>query len=221
MFFCSTLLCIFVFLLFFSISIICIIIIITVSWPANSGHNNANQNSGGDTLIGTGNADVDVLVDTAANFNWADTDCGCTIGATAKIAGNAGNTQNDINATLGSGLVVFQDNVYVCEKPNTVGHLIAMVMGKDGMGKDCNSVHAGADTGGNAANQNNGGENSDPGITTGNADTDVEVVNTGNSNEFGSVAPDGWWDDILPMGDWPEEMSSKMGFLLAWFGMWS
>ena len=157
----------------------------SVDTDAKTGGNSADRNTGGDVTIDTGNADVEVLIDNAVNFNWADVDCGCLLDVTAKIAGNGTDSDNDIRAELGDELEVFQDNS--CggyELPHVLldfqGHF-------GGYGKDClnNHVYADAYSGLNTTDSNTGDPGSDPSVSTGDADTAVEVHNAGNSNVYG------------------------------------
>ena len=109
------------------------------------------------------------------NFNWADVDCGCLLDLLAKIADNGTDTDNDIKLTLDDELKVFQDN-------------------DCGADEDCDTdVYADAKTGKNDANDNTGDPDGDPSIDTGNAETEVDVSNSGNVNSYGSV-PEVWPD---------------------------
>ena len=140
-----------------------------VDADADTGDNEAEENTGGDVSIETGDATVDVTVDNMVNFNWADVDCGCLYDLLAKVAGNGVDSENEIEAKLGGDLEVFQDNV---------------------ADKLKNDVDADADSGDNEAEENTGDvEGSDPSIVTGDADTTVEVGNAGNSNSYGADVP--------------------------------
>ncbi|KKU82358.1 hypothetical protein A2973_02295 [Candidatus Gottesmanbacteria bacterium RIFCSPLOWO2_01_FULL_49_10] len=140
-----------------------------VDADADTGDNEAEENTGGDVSIETGDATVDVTVDNMVNFNWADVDCGCLFDLLAKIEGNGVDSDNKLEAKLGGDLEVFQDNV---------------------ADKLKNDVDADADSGDNEAEENTGDvEGSDPSIVTGDADTTVEVGNAGNSNSYGADVP--------------------------------
>ncbi|OGH10577.1 MAG: hypothetical protein A2857_06835 [Candidatus Levybacteria bacterium RIFCSPHIGHO2_01_FULL_36_15] len=132
---------------------------------AKTGRNNANDNTGGDVVIATGDARTNVDVRNLANFNAADLNCGCLTDISAKISGNGSNSTNDITAYLVDSNSVFQDNeldIY-------------------------NDVDADAKTGKNYANRNTGPAVGDPTvILTGNARSDTDVRNTGNVNLFGT-----------------------------------
>lgn len=169
-----------------------------VDADADTGDNKANENTGGEVAIETGDATVDVGIDNMVNFNWADVDCGCLFDVLAKVAGNGYNTENKIKADLTDSLVVFQGN---CAESH----------------EDCeidNKVYADADSGDNKAKKNTGESGSDPSITTGDADTSVDVSNAGNSNVFGSEAPSDW-----PEFDFNFNVSLSWSQLLALLGM--
>ena len=149
-----------------------------VKAEAETGENDANDNTGGDVSIDTGDAETDVSVDNLVNFNWADVDCGCLLDLLAKIADNGTYTDNDIDLDLDDELEVFQDNECGYEK------------------KCKNDVDAESETGENDAKDNTEGDGEgDPSIDTGNAETDVDVSNSGNVNTYG-VAPDFDWPDF-------------------------
>jgi len=151
-----------------------------VDVEAETGDNEAEDNTGGPVEISTGDATVDVTVDNLVNFNWADIDgCGCLEDILAKISGNGADSDNEIEAELESELEVTQANDFDCKFTD-----------KDA----CAKVDAELSTGDNEAEGNTqGGE--DPTIETGDANADVEVNNSGNSNVFGDV-PD-------PELEWP------------------
>src|SRR3989304_2360056 len=151
-----------------------------VKVEAETGDNEAEDNTGGPVEISTGDATVDVTVDNLVNFNWADIDgCGCLEDILAKISGNGAASDNEIEAELESELEVTQANDFDCKFTD-----------KDA----CAKVDAELSTGDNEAEGNTqGGE--DPTIETGDANADVEVNNSGNSNVFGDV-PD-------PELEWP------------------
>jgi hypothetical protein len=126
-----------------------------VQISTNSGDNQANQNNGGDTAVSTGNATAAVSVNNNANSNSASVDnCGgCVNGINATVSGNASDTTNTVGVALSATTHLTQDNTADVE----------------------NNVHVVANTGGNEANKNNGGDVS---IETGNADVDDISVST-------------------------------------------
>lgn len=142
---------------------------------ADSGDNDANRNNGGDVMIDTGDAEVDVTVDNMANFNWADLNCGCTFGEgglDVNVNGNGDSSDNNVNGDFDSNSKADQDND---------AHF------------DTEAKYLDADTGNNDANKNNGGADSDPAITTGDGDVNAEVSNSANVNGIGGDEP-----------EWPE-----------------
>ncbi len=143
-----------------------------VDVDSDTGYNDANDNTGGDVMIETGDADTDVTVDNMVNFNAADVNCGCLLDdVLAKISGNGEDSDNKIIANLGGDTTATQANELDC-----AGHH-----------DSCADVDVDGDTGHNDANDNTGevDADSDPSIETGDADATVKVNNSGNSNAFG------------------------------------
>lgn len=174
-----------------------------VDADADTGDNDANDNTGGEVSIETGDADSDVSIDNMVNFNWADADCGCLLeDLLVKIADNGSDTSNTIKAELGSELTVFQGNC--AEGPQGQG-------GNEGECELENKVDADSDTGYNDAEDNTGEAGSDPSVVTGDASTNVEIENSGNSNVYGAM-PD--WD--LPEWDFNFNFSFDLSDLLDW-----
>ena len=170
-----------------------------VDVDADTGGNDAEDNTGGDVSIVTGDADVDVDVDNAVNFNWADVNCGCLFeDLLAKIDGNGTNSDNDINAWL------------------------SFNQGEDGsfQDNDANIYNdlddLDADTGGNDNEDNTAEGDGDPSIETGDADVDVDVNNSGNVNVLGGDS-DFEWPDF----DFDVEFSLSLSALLALLGLLS
>ncbi len=177
---------------------------------SNTGKNDANRNTGGDVLIDTGNANTDVKVDNQVNFNWADVDCGCLLDILGKIAGNGDKSQNDIKASLGDTLSVFQDN---CGDKNEPWAL-DLIFHRKGCRLN-NDVDANAGSGKNDANKNTGiPQGGDPlSVITGNADAKTDISNSGNSNAYG-VDPSIEW----PAFDFNFNLSLSLSDLLALLG---
>jgi len=136
-----------------------------VNVGANTGHNKANDNTGGDTSISTGNTNSTVTVNNAANANVASLNSSNTNnagdGLSATISGNGADSENGIGlSSENSGLLVQANSAYVN-----------------------NSVYVNAKTGDNSANENTGGNsNGDVTITTGSAHANVMVDNMLNFN---------------------------------------
>jgi hypothetical protein len=133
-----------------------------------TGDNEANDNTGGEVHILTGDATAETIVDNMVNFNAADIDCGCVLDTMAKIADNGSDSENEIRAAIEDGRVVFQDGSAYLN----------------------NEADAKAETGENDAKYNTGSTeyNEDPAIYTGDATSTTEVANTSNMNVFGG----GW-----------------------------
>lgn len=151
-----------------------------VDADAGTGSNKASKNTGGDFVIETGDATVDVLVDTMTNFNWADVDCGCLFDVLAKIHGNGADSRNKIDAEFDDALGVFQSNCGDAREGSKGSRRY----------QDCdldNVVYADASTGYNESGKGTGYAGSDPYIGTGDAESYVEVVNGGNSNVYGET----------------------------------
>lgn len=128
-----------------------------VDADADTGDNDANFNTGGNTVIGTGNATTDVDVNNNLNRNAADVDC-C----------DAGDTKVDI-----SGNGAYSNNGVTLNKLNT------NAVGQNNNATVNNNIDTDADTGDNDAYSNTGG---DVVIVTGNAKSMVDVSTTANVN---------------------------------------
>lgn len=161
-----------------------------VDADARTGRNDANDNTGGDVTIDTGNALARVDVDNELNFNVAEVSCGCDMDLLAKVAGNGTDSDNDITASLSDLLDVYQDNFGALD----------------------NDVDADAKTGRNRANRNTGPAGDDPTVFTGHALDDVHVSNNANTNVFGPGA-----DLELPEG-FHFDFSFDLSDLLALIG---
>jgi hypothetical protein len=167
-----------------------------VDADADTGDNKAKYNTGGDVVVGTGDATVGVGIDNMANFNFADLDCGCLLDVFAKIDGNGVDSDSTINAALADSRLAFQNNEYDCGENYELPWTLSF---EGGRGEACNDVDADADTGDNKVKGNTAEANGDPSVFTGNADALVEVENTANSNvlvEGGSEEPE------LPEFEW-------------------
>ena len=79
----------------------------SVRADAYTGKNAANDNTGGEVGILTGDAYGHAIVDNMVNFNAAEIDCGCLLDATAKVSGNGYDSENEIKAKLGEDRSVF------------------------------------------------------------------------------------------------------------------
>ncbi len=158
-----------------------------VEVDAETGDNEANDNTGGPVSIETGDAVVESLVANVGNFNWAELGCDCLFDdLTAKIDGNGSDSDNEIDLDLESGKDngVFQDNDADLE--NKLDSLDA-------------------NTGDNEAEDNTAYDGSDPRIETGDAGVGAEVVNQFNSNTAGIGG------DFEFEFDWDEMLGSIFG----------
>ena len=149
-----------------------------VDVDADTGNNDANDNTGGEVSITTGDVDTEVEIDNMVNFNFADADCGCLLeDILAKISGNGSDSDSTINASLEDKLEVFQSN---CDDQYEWWYW---------WNKDCeieNKVDVDGDTGDNDAEDNTGGvHGGDPSVDTGDVDTNVDLDNSGNVNVYG------------------------------------
>lgn len=129
-----------------------------VDSKASTGGNDANDNTGGDVTIATGNATSKTDLSTQVNLNHADIDnCNCNQDTDALISGNGSESDNQVNLNSNNNTSVFQDN----------------------KAKVKNYVDANASTGKNDANRNTGG---DVTVITGHANTEVDIANKANAN---------------------------------------
>ena len=129
-----------------------------VDVDANTGKNDANDNTGGDVDITTGNASANVGVSNTANSNIADVNGCCPGDLEVNITDNGTYSDNDANVALQNTTTVDQDNTAYIK----------------------NDVDVDLNTGKNDANDNTGGEVS---INTGNASADsIWVSNAVNKN---------------------------------------
>ena len=185
-----------------------------VDVDADTGKNDANHNTGGDVEILTGNADAEVDVSNLANFNFADVDsCGCILDGTVKIAGNGAKSDNDANVALASAKVIGQNNDYSCGYGHRGGNDVNSSSENGHKSTPCNDVNVDLDTGKNDANGNTGDPGGDPSVTTGNAEADVVVETTANSN----VVVDADFDFDFPEIDLGGSSASLLFMLLAFF----
>lgn len=136
----------------------------SVSSSSNTGGNVADNNTGGDVVIATGNSVQEVAIANRANENKAFiNDCNCLSGGTdVKVSGNGAGSDNDANVANNNENNIFQDNSALF----------------------VNDVHTYGNTGKNYANNNTGSPygGSDVLILTGNATSDVAIANAANRN---------------------------------------
>jgi hypothetical protein len=130
-----------------------------VDASANTGGNEANDNTGGDVSIDTGNAKTTLAISTLANSNKQSSSC-CNddLSISAKISGNGSDSRNEINLNLTKEFNLTEDNNLDID----------------------NRLELSADTGNNKAEGNTDGNVE---INTGNALIELVLTNKGNSNE--------------------------------------
>jgi len=128
-----------------------------VDAKAETGDNEASENTGGDVDIETGDATVNVNVENTLNSNSAEVDCCPSGDIDVLINGNGSDTDNTVDLKLGTETELYQNNY----------------------AKVKNIVDAEAETGDNEAEENTGGSVS---IKTGNASTTVGLSTTANAN---------------------------------------
>jgi hypothetical protein len=165
-----------------------------VDAEAKTGHNDAEQNTGGDVLLSTGWAKTLISVDNAVNFNAAEVDCGCMSDLGLKIGVNGADTYNKIK-------VIFDNELWVNQGIEGAGNFAMLTNLLDGESK----------TGKNDVDQNTGDPEGDPFILTGDAYSKTEVSNEGNVNVYGDI-----FDWELP--ELPElpEFDFNFSFALSW-----
>lgn len=174
---------------------------------ANSGKNDADDNTGGETSIDTGDAFAGALVDTMANFNLAHVEDCCELDGLVKVAGNGTNSDQDVDLDLASVLYAVQDNSYSCGGGHQWGEWFSSWWWE----KDNCDVDANANSGHNDLDDNTGTPDGDPSVDTGDATTEVEVSTEANSNVFstGDAMPE------LPEWEWDGEMSWIVWLLMG------
>jgi hypothetical protein len=155
---------------------------------ANTGHNDANFNTGGDVDVVTGDANARVWVDNLANFNAASIDdCGCFSDVLARISGNGAYSDNTIRARFDNDKNIRQDN----------------------NARLNNDVDVHADTGRNDAKFNTDGDTS---VDTGNTHSNVDLNNNANVNLLNSDGLHDFFHNLL--GDLNFTMDPS--FLWSW-----
>ncbi len=133
---------------------------------SSTGNNTANQNTGGDTTINTGDASVALGVTNNVNTSKAVLACCLTNEGTVKISGNGSDSNNRVNVRESNNTTVLDTKVLNINNVFSVD----------------------ATSGGNRANGNTGGDTT---INTGDSSVDVTIGNWGNFNEviLGTMLP--------------------------------
>ena len=130
-----------------------------VEVESETGDNDANDNTGGDVEIDTGNATVGATVDNAVGFNIADVGDCCITDGTVTVSGNGEDSDNDFALNLTNTTFDTQGNT----------------------NSTTNGVDAEAETGDNDTNDNTSG---DVFTDTGNSTNNVFVTNDSDMNIF-------------------------------------
>jgi len=160
-----------------------------VEVDALTGHNEADDNTGGIVSIDTGEAVAGAFVDNMANFNAAFVEDCCEFDGLIKIAGNGSDSKSDVDFYFDNLLASDQDNGY----------------------KQRNDVDANAKTGYNEIEDSTGSVYGDPSIDTGSASTEVDVASTGNSNVFSTG------DGLHDSPSWWDSLSESHGDMFVWW----
>lgn len=181
-----------------------------VNADAKTGKNDAMFNTGGESMILTGDATSLVDVDNMVNFNHANIDCGCTWDLLAKIEGNGATpVVGPCQDSLACFPILSDANVI---KLNLNSN---QVYGQDNMAMLCNHVDTDATTGWNDNSLNTGDpEGEDPVIMTGAAYDSSTISNSGNTNTIGGGSPlVPWWPTDLSGISVSFNLSAFMAFL--------
>jgi hypothetical protein len=130
-----------------------------VNSSSSTGGNSSDGNTGGSTSVTTGNATTNTTVSNAANLNQANlSNCGCSDSSTdVNVSGNGEDSTNNATVNNTNGVFVQQAND----------------------ANISNDVKSDAQTGGNDATSNTGGDTT---IHTGDANTTTNVGNAANAN---------------------------------------
>lgn len=102
---------------------------------ANTGENEASENTGGDVAINTGDVSENISVDNSVNSSVVETEC-CPQDVTATISGNGADSDNDIDLDVDN-----ETNISI----NQIAYIT-------------NNIQGTANTGGNTADDNTGGD---------------------------------------------------------------
>ena len=157
---------------------------------ADTGNNSASRNTGGDSIIETGDANIVANLINFLNNNItgtaqflvgvvnifgtlqgdiiveAPTSCDCGSSTLAQNSGNGSDSTNNAEINLDNNTEILQNNNATIN----------------------NNINIDATTGGNNTSKNTGGNST---ISTGGADVSASVINVANNNVVG--AGDTWW----------------------------
>ncbi|OGV97221.1 hypothetical protein A2W24_04315 [Microgenomates group bacterium RBG_16_45_19] len=163
---------------------------------AETGDNEAEDNTGGEVEIETGNALVDATVKNWAGFNYADLGCCVLEDILAKIVGNGVDSENEIEAWLKDETEVFQ--------------------GAESETGFENGLELEVETGDNEVEDSTQGDGEDPIIDTGDGEAKVMVSNEGSTNVLGDLSD--WEMPEWDFGGWDFSFSFDFSDFLAWLG---
>lgn len=141
---------------------------------ANTGNNTANENTGGEVNIATGDISVDsTIVNAGINQSYVENDC-CQANVSGVISGNGADSTNSINYSVNNNRKETSSNISVNNTANIT-----------------NNVNGTANTGYNQANNNNGNVS----IATGSI-TVKDTIKNKSINIYEVEAPTGNGGDV-------------------------
>ena len=150
---------------------------------AETGDNDAEDNTGGESSIETGSFVGFIDVANSLNFNSANVACDdCLMDVLAKVADNGTDSENEIEAELEGGVFVTQEN-----SCGGFGGFSFFFHHNDCMETE---LEIDAETGDNQVEDSTNGSDSDPMIETGDAGVDIDVTNEGGVNTYGADFPE-------------------------------
>ena len=161
-----------------------------VDVEGRTGGNSADNNTGGNVALRSGDAGADLTIDNLVNFNGADLDnCACMTDLTAKIASNGTESENAIAYAGDNTLAAFQTN--------------ASALG--------NNADVENKTGYNSADDNTGNVlGNDPALLSGDTDATLELNNAGNHNTLGEGSMGGTLSSVNFTFNWAALMAMFM-----------
>ena len=167
---------------------------------ANSGHNTSSSNTGGDTDITTGDANVVANVVTMLNNNIAGNVVVNTVNVLGNLVGDIiapEGSYGGCDSCSGDGAVIANSgNGADSDNTNTFTSADENLVIQDNVANINNGLDILADTGDNDVNSNTGGNSS---VETGDTNVDVNVLNIANQN----IVSDDWWIVLVnEAGNW-------------------
>lgn len=142
---------------------------------ADSGNNNANYNTGGDSTIQTGNANVSASVLNFVNNNLSGKLAYAAINIFGDLTGDIILTQEQLDTLLAS----IEGNGTESESEVNTNLASSNTTNQFNSADIDNNIVLNAETGDNETNYNTNGQNS---ILTGDSNAEVQVVNVANMN---------------------------------------